>query len=111
MKDTDTLTALLHKRADQKLLAEINRKLPAAYDFGGSVKVPQYVIDKLRCHITDGGPDKPGEVHVPILIEVLRAAAISYLTKDARAKEVHDFLAKVDAAADAIEELREGGDQ
>jgi hypothetical protein len=111
MNATDTLTTLLHKRADEKLLAEINRKLPATYAFGGSVKVPQRLIKKLRSNLADGGPDEPGEVYVPTLIEVLKAAAISHLTAEARANEVRDFLAKVDAASDAIEELREGGNQ
>lgn len=115
MNTTETLTSLLHARADQKLEKEVAQKLPGDYEFGQRVLIPGNIAKQLRDNLNYHAPKVDGEdqvVFVPYLLEALRAAGIRHLQDAARKKEVREFLDKVEAAAAAIDELQsEGGNQ
>lgn len=112
MNDTESLTALLHVRADRKLEKEIDKKLPERGEFGRTVEIPRVSAENLKDSIKPSANAEEWTVYVPYLIDALRAAGNRHLRDDARQREVREFLAKVEAAAVAIDELQsEGGGQ
>lgn len=102
--NTDALTEILHKRAERKLRAKIEAMLPSVnygHPLAKRVALPDNVKRSLERRHDDG------KWWLPDLIDAAQEALYTAQVEDARAKEVAEFLAKVETTADELEAIRE----
>lgn len=100
----DALTVILHKRAEAKLRKEIEAIIPKlghADPLLTHVKLPPDVLTNLENNLSE---DK---CWLPALIVAAREGIYAARVEEARAKEVADFLEKVETTATEIHNIRE----
>lgn len=101
---TDALTAILHKRAESKLRKEIEKIVPTPsyYDpLYTHVKLPPHIVTKLKSNLNEE------KQWLPVLLQVAQEGLYAAQVEEARAREVTDFLAKVETTADELNAIRE----
>jgi hypothetical protein len=96
----DALTAILHKRADNKLELKIQSLANPLYRHSKWIALSDHCLQMLT-------PDTGGKVAISNLVTVLRNCLIINDTEAARAAEVAEFLAKVENTAAELDAIRE----
>lgn len=100
----DALTTLLHKRAEEKLRKEVEAMLPKlghADPLVTHVTLPRAVVSNLMNNMSEN------KCWLPALIVAAREGIFAARVEEARAKEVADFLAKVETTATELDAIRE----
>jgi hypothetical protein len=100
--NAESLTKILHRRAEVKLLKEITASLPRIQDVSSRVNLTDETKRKLSRMDGDGG------FWVPTLIEAAIEAVYALRVDAARSAEVKEFLAKVEKTAEDLNEIMEG---
>lgn len=96
----DALTAILHKRADQRLFDKL-------HDLSAPLDLAQWgAIDLSTANRLSADAAKC-RVYIPVLVKALREALFSAEHEAARATEVAEFLAKVENTAAELDAIRE----
>ena len=101
---TDALTAILHKRAETKLRKEIEAIVPTpAYQtpLFTRVKLPPHIVTTLKNNLNEK------EQFLPVLLQAAQEGLYAAQVEEARAREVTDFLAKVETTATELDAIRE----
>lgn len=101
--NAESVTALIHRRAEAKLLSEIKASLPESRDVYSRVKLSDEMMKKLS-RITD---DENG-CWVPTLVDATIQALYALRVDAARSAAVREFLAKVEKTAEDLNEIMEG---
>lgn len=101
----DALTTLLHKRAEAKLREKIEAVVPIPSCHSPlykRVKLPPHIVTKLKNNLNEE------EQFLPWLLHAAQEGLYAAQLEEARAKEVADFLAKVENTAAELDTIREG---
>lgn len=101
---TDALTAILHKRAESKLREKIASMFPVLrhpHPLLTRVALPQNVVTELKRNLNEE------KQWLPVLLQVAQEGLYAAQVEEARAREVADFLAKVETTADELNAIRE----
>lgn len=100
----DALTAILHKRADEKLRQKINAMLPPLGYASPLLKHVTISAETLRKIEANKSHEKH---YLPYLLEAAREGLFDAQVETARAAEVAEFLAKVENTAAELDAIRE----
>lgn len=101
--NAESLTTLIHRRAEKKLRSEIEALLPNPCDVRESVKLSDETMSNLS-NLTNS----QGECWVPYLILATIEALYAVRVDAERSAAVREFLAKVEKTAEDLNEIMEG---